>query len=214
MPSQNSHKSSGVLPPDQRQINHILKWGTEHSALTQSIPRIATNRWTLRINGEVKNAIRLRWADLLQYPSITTVSDFHCVEGWSVVGCEWTGIAFQELKHAVHPKPNARFVTISGADGYTTSIALDEMLALDVLFAYRLNGAPLPPELGGPLRLVVPHKYAYKSAMWVTKITFTAKSKKGYWEQQGYSQTADVWTNDRYSPERTRIISRTVLEIL
>jgi DMSO/TMAO reductase YedYZ molybdopterin-dependent catalytic subunit len=206
MPSQNSHKSSGGLPPGQRQINHILKWGTEHSAITQSIPRIAANRWTLRISGEVKNGVRLRWADLLQYPSIIMVSDFHCVEGWSVVGCEWTGIAFQELMHAVHPKPTARFVTISGADGYTTSLALDELLAPDVLLAYRLNGAPLPPELGGPLRLVVPQKYAYKSAMWVTKITITSKATKGYWEQQGYSQTADVWTNDRYSSERTRII--------
>jgi DMSO/TMAO reductase YedYZ molybdopterin-dependent catalytic subunit len=134
------------------------------------------------------------------------VSDFHCVEGWSVVGCEWTGVAFQELVRAVHPKVTARFVTISGADGYTTSLALDEMLQSDVLLAYRLNGTALPPEFGGPLRLVVPQKYAYKSAMWVTRITFTAKATKGYWEQQGYSQTADVWTNDRYSPERARII--------
>ena len=206
MPPRNSHDSSGVLPPGQRQINHILKWGTEHSAITQSIPRLSVNNWTLRISGEVETTVRLHWADLLQYSSVTMISDFHCVEGWSVVGCEWTGVAFQELVSIVHPKSTARFVTISGADGYTTSLALDEVLRPDVLFAYRLNGAPLPPELGGPLRLVVPQKYAYKSAMWVTKITFTAKATKGYWERQGYSQTADVWTNDRYSPERARII--------
>ena len=206
MPPQNSHYSSGALPPGQRQINHILQWGTEHSAITPSIPRMAANRWTLQIGGEVVTAVRLRWADLLQYPSITLISDFHCVEGWSVVGCEWTGVAFQELVHVVHPKSTTRFVTISGADGYTTSLALDDMLQLDVLLAHRLNGAPLPPELGGPLRLVVPQKYAYKSVMWVTKITFTPKATKGYWERQGYSQTADVWTNDRYSPEWARII--------
>ena len=206
MPPRNSHDSSGMLPPGQRQINHILKWGTEHSAITQSLPRLPANRWTLRIGGEVKRAVRLRWADLLQYPSVTMISDFHCVEGWSVVGCEWTGLAFQELVHTVHPKPTACFVTISGADGYTTSLALDEVLEQAVLLAYRLNGAPLPPELGGPLRLVVPQKYAYKSAMWVTKIKFTVKAAKGYWERQGYSQTADVWTNDRYSRERARII--------
>ena len=206
MPSQNSYGSSGELPPGQRQINHILKWGTEHSAITQSIPRLAANRWTVRIGGEVKTAVRLRWADLLQYPSVTMTSDFHCVEGWSVVGCEWTGVAFQELVHAVHPRPTAQFTTITGADGYTTSLALNDVLQPEVLLAYRLNGALLSPELGGPLRLVIPQKYAYKSAMWVTKITFTAKARKGYWEQQGYSQTADVWTNDRYSTERTRII--------
>lgn len=206
MPHQNSHDSSGALPPGQRQINHILKWGTEHSAITQSIPGLEANRWTLQIGGEVETAVRLCWTDLLQYPSITMISDFHCVEGWSVIGCEWTGVAFQELVHTVHPKPRACFVTIFGADGYTTSLALDEMLQLDVLLAYRLNGAPLPPELGGPLRLVVPQKYAYKSAMWVTKITFMPTATKGYWERQGYSQTANVWTNDRYSPERARII--------
>jgi DMSO/TMAO reductase YedYZ molybdopterin-dependent catalytic subunit len=206
MPSRNSHDSSSALPPCQRQITHILKWGTEHSAITQSIPRLAVNRWTLRIGGEVETAVRLRWDDLLQYSSITRISDFHCVEGWSVVGCEWTGVAFQELMSLVHPKPTARFVTIYGADGYSTSLALEEMLHPNVLLAYRLNGTPLPPELGGPLRLVVPEKYAYKSTMWVTKITFTTKVTKGYWERQGYSQTADVWTNDRYSPERARII--------
>ena len=206
MPHQDSYDASQALPPGQRRIDHILTWGTEHSAITQSIPRMDVRRWTLQINGEVDNAVRLRWADLLQYPAITQISDFHCVEGWSVVGCEWTGVAFQELVHVVHPKPKARFVTIRGADGYLTSLSLNELLQPDVLFAYRLNGTPLPAELGGPLRLVVPQKYAYKSAMWVTTITFTAKAANGYWERQGYSQTADVWANDRYSPDRTRII--------
>lgn len=206
MSHQDSHDSSQALPPGQRRIDHILKWGTEHSAITQSIPRVDVSHWTLRINGDVDNAVRLRWADLLQYPSITRISDFHCVEGWSVVGCEWTGVAFQELVHVVHPKPKARFVTMHGADGYSTSLSLDELLQPDVLLAYRLNGTLLPAELGGPLRFVVPQKYAYKSAMWVTTITFTAKSVKGYWERQGYSQTADIWANDRYAPDRARII--------
>lgn len=97
-------------------------------------------------------------------------------------------------------------MTFHCADGYVTSLPLKEVRKKDVLLAYRLNGEQLLPELGGPLRLVVPHKYAYKSAMWVSKITFTTKAILGYWERQGYSQTADVWTNDRYSPTRARVI--------
>jgi DMSO/TMAO reductase YedYZ molybdopterin-dependent catalytic subunit len=206
MSHRDQQDSSHVLPPGQSRINHILQWGTEHSAITQSIPQLDVNRWTLRIGGDVEHAVRISWTELLCYPSITTVSDFHCVEGWSVVACEWTGVAFQELVQVVHPTPRARFVTLQGADGYTTSLALEAMLQPDVLLAYRLNGEPLRPELGAPLRLVVPQKYAYKSAMWVTTITFTAQAAQGYWERQGYSQTADVWTNDRYSPTRARVI--------
>jgi DMSO/TMAO reductase YedYZ molybdopterin-dependent catalytic subunit len=206
MAHQAAGDTSQELPPGQRQIDHILRWGTEHSAITQSIPRIDPRHWSLRIAGDVEHKVRLRWEALLQYPSITSISDFHCVEGWSVVGCEWTGVAFHELVQTVHPTPTARCVTIHGADGYTTSLSLDAVLQPNVLLAYRLNGARLPPGLGGPLRLVVPEKYAYKSVMWVTRIQFTTKAATGYWERQGYSQTADVWANDRYSPERSRII--------
>jgi DMSO/TMAO reductase YedYZ molybdopterin-dependent catalytic subunit len=206
MTHQDQHNSSSELPPGQKRIAHILTWGTEHSAITQSIPQLDITHWTLRIDGEVENAVQLSWTALLQYPSITTISDFHCVEGWSVVACNWTGVPFQELVHVVHPTPQACFVTLHGADGYTTALSLEAMLQPEVLLAYQLNGKPLRPELGGPLRLVVPQKYAYKSAMWVTKITFTRQAVLGYWERQGYSQTADVWTNDRYSPARARII--------
>lgn len=206
MSQQDPEKSSRVLPPGQSRVKRILKWGDDHSAITPTIPRLDVNHWTLRIDGDVETSVRLRWSDLLQSPTITTSSDFHCVEGWSVIGCEWTGVAFHELVQIVHPTPRARFVTVHGADGYTTSLPLEAMRKPDVLLAHRLNGEPLPPELGGPLRLVVPEKYAYKSAMWVTWIHFTSKEAIGYWERQGYSQTADVWTNDRYSPARAQII--------
>ena len=163
-------------------------------------------RWRLRISGAVQHALHVRWDELLRYPTVTSISDFHCVEGWSVVDCAWTGVPFQEFVQAVQPTPQARFVTIHGADGYTTCLPLDALQQPDVLLAYQLDGEPLLPELGGPVRLVVPQKYAYKSVMWVTRLHFTAKATRGYWERMGYSQSADVWTNDRYAQEPRRII--------
>lgn len=84
-------------------------------------------------------------------------------------------------------------------DGYTTSLDLSELLPDDVMLAYRLNGEYLEEALGGPLRLIVPAKYAYKSAMWVERTTFTKTKEFGYWERRGYSDTADVWRNDRFA---------------
>ena len=99
----------------------------------------------------------------------------------------------------VKPKPDAKFVTFECADGYTTSLSMEELSAPNVLLAYGLNGAPLEVGIGFPLRLIVPSKYAYKSALWVTSIKFTAKKELGYWEKLGYSDTADVWKNDRFA---------------
>jgi len=191
-----------TLPPGQTRINHILRWGTEHAAITQAIPRLDITHFTLRLDGDVAQPVRLRWSELLRYPTVTQSSDFHCVEGWSVIACAWTGVPLAALVDVVQPRPQACFVTFHGADGYTTSLPWINAVSLKALLAYRLDGEPLPPELGGPLRCVVPQKYAYKSAMWVTKIIFSAKETVGYWERTGYSQTADVWTNDRYSPEQ------------
>jgi DMSO/TMAO reductase YedYZ molybdopterin-dependent catalytic subunit len=97
------------------------------------------------------------------------------------------------------PKENAQYATIICDGGYTTSLPLSELLDDDVLFVYNLDGKELEPKYGGPLRLVVPKKYAYKSAKWVRKVRFTQQEELGYWEVRGYSNTADPWTEDRYS---------------
>jgi DMSO/TMAO reductase YedYZ molybdopterin-dependent catalytic subunit len=99
----------------------------------------------------------------------------------------------------VKPKPNAKYVSFYCADGYSTSLSLEELSDNDVILAYKLDGNFLEEGLGAPLRLVVPSKYAYKSAMWLTQIRFTEEKELGYWEKRGYSDTADVWKNDRFS---------------
>jgi len=187
------------LPPDQTPIKRHLRWGKDHPTITGSVPKIDLRSWTLVVNGEVEKPLKLSWDEIQKLPKFESVSDFHCVEGWSVLNCKWEGIQFKYLVDLVKPKDTAKFVSFECADGYTTSLSLKEPLRDDALLAYKLDGKLLEEGLGAPLRLVVPDKYAYKSAMWITRIKFTSKKELGYWEKRGYSDTADVWKNDRFS---------------
>jgi len=187
------------LPPGQRPIKHLLRWGTEHPGITRSNPKIDLKTYILEISGEIEKPAELTWDEVLKLPKVQSVSDFHCVEGWSVPNCKWEGIRFSKIIELVTPKETARFVTFECADGYTTSLSMTELSGEDVLLAYGLDDRPLEEGTGFPLRLVVPDKYGYKSALWVTRIRFTAKKELGYWEKLGYSDTADVWKNDRFA---------------
>lgn len=187
------------LPPSQMPIKRLMRWGTDHPAITSKIPKIDLKTWTLTIEGEVEKTLKLTWDEIVKLPSTESVSDFHCVEGWSVLDCKWQGIGFRAILDLVKPKQSARSVTFECADGYTTSLTLKELSNDNVLLAYKLNSEQLEEGYGFPLRLVVPDKYAYKSALWLTHIRFTAKKELGYWEKRGYSDTADVWKNDRFT---------------
>jgi len=191
-------KAAPSLPPGQKTIARILRWGIDHPAIVQNIPRLDLTTWQLVVDGEVETPLRVGWTDLLALPRVTSVSDFHCVEGWSVVDCRWEGVRFKTLVTRVKPRAGVESVFFECADGYTTSLPLAALLDDDVVLAYRLNGEALERSLGGPLRLVIPTKYAYKSAMWLTRIQFMTTKRLGFWEQRGYSDTADVWTNDRF----------------
>ncbi|MBO3803435.1 MAG: molybdopterin-dependent oxidoreductase [Candidatus Brockarchaeota archaeon] len=187
------------LPPGQRAIDSILRWNVDHPGIVPQNPKFDPDRWTLTVDGEVGNKLELSWNEFLKLPSVDSVSDFHCVEGWSVVGCRWHGVRFKTLVQMVKPSEDAKCVTFRCSDGYTTSLDLEDLLGDDVLLAYKLDGKFLGEPLGKPLRLVVPSKYAYKSAMWIERVSFTKTKELGYWERRGYSDRADVWENDRFA---------------
>jgi len=187
------------LPPSQKPAKRILRWGIDHPGIASENPRISLETYQLNIDGEVETPAKLSWSQVLQLPRTISVSDFHCVEGWSVLNCRWEGIRFREIENLVKPKQTATAATFECADNYTTSLFLTELRAEDVLLAYKLNGNQLEEGLGFPLRLIVPSKYAYKSALWVIRIHFTKGKEMGFWERRGYSDTADVWKNDRFS---------------
>jgi DMSO/TMAO reductase YedYZ molybdopterin-dependent catalytic subunit len=154
--------------------------------------------WTLTITGEVEQPLTLRWQEVLALPAIVSVSDFHCVTGWSRLDNRWEGVAFRSLAERVRPKPSARFVIAEDDWGYTANLPLEVLMDDDVLLAYKHEGKALDPEHGGPLRLVVPKRYGWKSVKWLRALYFREHDEPGFWEVRGYSNTADPWTEDRY----------------
>lgn len=181
------------LPPGQQAIEQMppLHVG--------AVPRFNPETWDLRIEGEVREPRTLSYPELRALPSIIDMSDFHCVEGWSVLDVAWQGVRFRDVADLVSPTERARFATIGCDGGYTTSLPMSDLMRPDVVLAWGMNGEELAPEHGFPLRLVVPHKYAYKAAKWVRWIRFTHEQELGYWEERGYSNSADPWREERRS---------------
>ncbi len=187
------------LPPGQKPIQRILRWGTDHPGIASTNPKLKLETYTLTVDGEVEKPSVWNWVEFAAMPSVVSVSDFHCVEGWSVLDCRWEGVRIREIERLVKPKLSAKAVTFECADSYTTSLFRGELASDDVLLAYRFNGEPLDEGLGFPVRLIVPSKYAYKSALWVTHMRFTRGKELGFWERRGYSDSANVWKNDRFN---------------
>ncbi|MDD5615920.1 MAG: sulfite oxidase-like oxidoreductase [Candidatus Methanoperedens sp.] len=181
------------LPPNQRLTPDfpILHFG--------NVPEFDRGTWDIRVEGFVKNPIKMTYDELLSLKKTESISDFHCVTGWSRFDNKWEGVRFSAIAELAMPKENTRFVTIECDGGYTTSLPVSELMEPDVLLAYAFNGEPLESAHGGPLRLVVPKKYAYKCAKWVRRVVFTEEQELGFWEQRGYSNTADPWKEERYS---------------
>jgi DMSO/TMAO reductase YedYZ molybdopterin-dependent catalytic subunit len=192
-PAQRS-EAAGKLPPGQYEVR------TLNVLDLNGPPQINLNEWTFEVAGEVETPVKLNWSQFLQLPKTNDVSEFDCVTGWTRLENRWEGVRFREIANLAHPTAKAKYATVEcyGSPTYTTSLPLDYLLRDDVLFAYGLDGEQLAPEHGGPLRLVVPGKYGYKSAKWVKRVRFTETRELGFWESYGYSDTADPWTNDRY----------------
>jgi len=163
------------------------------------MPKFDPKTWNFEVRGLVTNPLRLTYEEFLKLPRTMIVSDFHCVTGWSRLNNKWEGVKFKTIYDLAKPLSNAKYCTVVAEGDYTTSLPIEELLDEDVLLAYRVEGLELKAEHGGPLRLVVPKKYAYKSAKWVRKLVFTEKQELGYWELRGYSNTADPWKEERYT---------------
>ena len=141
----------------------------------------------------------MTYDELRALPAKEVVADIHCVTGWSKLDTRWEGVSLQEILRIVGPKPEAAHVLIHGEGGYTTNLSLEALLDDSVLLAYGYEGEDLPLEHGGPLRLVVPQRYFYKSAKWVRGLELLAEDRPGFWEQRGYHNDADPWKEERYA---------------
>jgi DMSO/TMAO reductase YedYZ molybdopterin-dependent catalytic subunit len=161
-------------------------------------PMIDTKDWKFEVWGLVEELISWTWGEFMKLPQTKLHADFHCVTHWSRFDDGWEGVLFKDLIKYIKVKPEAKYVVQHAYGGYTTNLPLQVMIDEDVLFAHTFNGKPLPAEHGGPMRVFTPRRYAWKGAKWVRGLEFIAKDKPGFWEQNGYSNTADPWNEERY----------------
>lgn len=141
------------------------------------------------------------WADLLALPQTTLTYDIHCVTHWSKLDTEWTGVRVIDLMEHIELDPAATHVMQHSVGGYTTNLSLEDFTRPENLLAHTFGGEPLTAEHGGPLRLVVPHLYFWKSAKWLTGLEFMAADQPGFWEKNGYHMRGDPFKEQRYDDD-------------
>jgi DMSO/TMAO reductase YedYZ molybdopterin-dependent catalytic subunit len=181
------------LPPGQVKTD---KWPILHYG---SVPRADLATWELRVDGLVENPQRWTWEEFQELPRVQVASDIHCVTRWSRYDNLWEGVALTEVLRRAVPKAAARFAVIHAAQDFTTNLPLTELDQNDVLLADKHDGQTLTPEHGWPLRLVVPRRYFWKSAKWVSRIELVERDQPGFWERNGYHNEADPWHEERFS---------------
>ncbi|MCW1992721.1 DMSO/TMAO reductase YedYZ molybdopterin-dependent catalytic subunit [Bradyrhizobium diazoefficiens] len=181
------------LPPGQ----HLTKdWPVLDLGV---VPPVSRDRWRLDVYGAIEHPVFWTFAEFTAQKQAQFTSDIHCVTTWSRYDNLWEGLATHELLAACQPREDARFVVLHSYDGYTTNLALEDFAAEDALLAHSWSGQPLTEEHGGPVRLVVPHLYFWKSAKWLQAIEFQTEDAPGFWEVRGYHNRGDPWAEQRYS---------------
>jgi DMSO/TMAO reductase YedYZ molybdopterin-dependent catalytic subunit len=183
------------LPPGQYipRILPVLHYGP--------VPTFHRHTWDLRVFGATESGAeaRLRWEDVEALPVTSVTADFHCVTKFTVPGICWTGVPAAEILRRFPPDPAVTHVMVWADFGYSANIRMDDFAADETMLATHRAGEPLSPEHGFPVRLVVPHLYAWKSVKWVRAIEYLTADRRGFWEERGYHNSADPWREQRYS---------------
>ncbi|TPE52084.1 sulfite oxidase-like oxidoreductase [Amaricoccus solimangrovi] len=181
------------LPPGQHLVRDwpVLDLGEQ--------PEVPLTAWRLDIRGMVGNPVTLDWAAFSALPRSETRSDIHCVTTWSRYDNDWGGVLTRDLLDLVQPDGEAGAVMLTSHDGYETNLTLADFAAADAILATHWQGAPLTVEHGGPMRLVLPRLYFWKSAKWLRRIEFRAHDAPGFWERNGYHMRGDPWAEERYA---------------
>ena len=161
-------------------------------------PQVNTNDWLLKVWGLVEER-SFDWSDLMNLPQQDFTADFHCVTRWSKLDVTWTGVKITDFLDALDLDSKATHVLQHCYGGYTTNLSLEDFARRENFLAHTLEGKPLPADHGGPLRSVVPHLYAWKSAKWINGIEFLDRDREGFWERNGYHLRGEPWAEQRYA---------------
>ena len=185
------------VPKGQHSVNAMVPM----APIGPGHPQISLDKWELVLYGAVDNPVTIPWAEFIKLPSRAFKIDFHCVTTWSKLDQEFKGVAMSELLAVAQPNDAAKFVIFESYDNYTTNVPFNEILFDDVFVAFEMDGKPIPPNFGGPVRAVIPELYGWKSAKYVHKIRFQENDEPGFWEVRGYHNHADPWKEERFSVE-------------
>ena len=181
------------LPPGQYLTE---KWPVLHAG---DVPDVDLATWRLAVTGEVEEPLSLSYDELRDLPATTVTTDIHCVTRWSRFDAGFTGVHWRELAKLCRPRPTARFAIAHAEQGFTANVPISALEDEDALVAYDADGEPLTPEHGGPVRLVIPSRYFWKSAKWLIGIELSSIDKPGFWERYGYHNDADYRQEQRYA---------------
>ena len=180
------------LPPGQYQTEDypVLSLGPT--------PDLNKDSWELKIYGLATES-NLNWETLSRLPKEDLIKDIHCVTKWTKFDMKWQGVPFEEILNLADPKAEVTHVIFHSADGYTTNIPIEDLKDGKAWVATAYEGKDIPAEHGGPVRMLIPHLYFWKSAKWLTGIEFVQGDKPGFWEVRGYHNYGDPWKEQRYS---------------
>lgn len=190
------------LPPGQTLTR---KWPVLTYGIT---PRVPVETWTFRCFGLVEREVSWTWGEFQDLPRAQVTSDVHCVTRWSRFDNRWEGVLAEEVLRRAGPKPEAVAVMVHAEEDYTTNVSLSDLLDEHAILALKHDGADLPADHGGPCRLVVPHRYFWKSAKWVRAFELLDANAPGFWEVNGYHLRGDPWTEERYAGQETNAMQR------
>jgi DMSO/TMAO reductase YedYZ molybdopterin-dependent catalytic subunit len=163
------------------------------------VPKFREESWDFRVFGAVAAERVWSWPEFAALPRVDVDADFHCVTKFSVLGNRWTGVPTRTILELAPPEPDVTHVMVWAEYGYSANLRLDDFAAASTLFAMARDGAPLTPDHGFPMRLVVPHLYAWKGPKWARGVEYLTEDRRGFWEERGYHNRADPWQEQRYS---------------
>jgi DMSO/TMAO reductase YedYZ molybdopterin-dependent catalytic subunit len=181
------------LPPGQYDV------GSDFPVLSaEATPRLEPDRWTMSVDGLVANAHTWSWQDLHLLTQSEYRGDIHCVTSWSKFDTSFGGVSVDVLLAVAQPLPTATHVVATSSTGYTTNLPLEHITDGQAWVVWTHDGEPLTREHGGPVRLLVPHLYLWKSAKWLTSLNLLDHDEPGFWERNGYHDLGDPWREQRY----------------
>ena len=185
--------------PDNRLPPGQYDTGTGWPVLTAELtPQVDLASWGLTIDGLVEHPTTWTWDELHGLPADSYSGDIHCVTTWTKFDTTFSGVSLDTLLEVVRPKPEATHIVATSTTGYTTNMPIDDVVDGNSWIVWEFDGEPLTAEHGGPVRMLVPHLYFWKSTKWITRIEFLDHDEPGFWERNGYHDRGDPWLEQRY----------------